>query len=86
MRVVVFRSNCPTNRGSCPIGVIVLRGRCPKSVVVLMGNWQRGSCPTGVIFLWGSCHWGSCPQGSCSRIVIFMCTVIAQEYVKCPVR
>ena len=53
--------NCPTNRGICPIWVIVLKGRYPKGVVVLVGNWQRGSCPTGVIFLRGSC-----PQGSLS--------------------
>ena len=30
MGVVVLKGNCPTNRGSCPIGLIVLRGRCPK--------------------------------------------------------
>ena len=54
MGVVVLRGDCPTNRGSCPIGVILLRGRCPKQVVVLVGNWQRGSCPKGVIFIWGS--------------------------------
>ena len=38
MGVVVLRVSCPTNRGSCPIGVIVL------GVVV-----PRGSCPGGVI-------------------------------------
>ena len=27
--LVVLRGNCPTNRGSCPLGVIVLRGSCP---------------------------------------------------------
>ena len=48
MGVVVLRGNCPTNRGSCPIGVIVLwvdvpRGSCHG------GKWQRGSCPMGVI-------------------------------------
>ena len=41
MGVVVLRSNCPTDEGSCPIGVIVLRGRCPEGlsfgVVVLRG-------------------------------------------------
>ena len=31
MGVVVLRGNCPTNRGICPIGVIVL-----------VGDWQRG--------------------------------------------
>ena len=42
MGVVVLRGNCPTNRVSSPIGVIVL------GVDVLGGNWQRGgSCPTG---------------------------------------
>ena len=33
MGVVVLKGNCPTNRGSCPIGYIlgvdVLRGSCP---------------------------------------------------------
>ena len=53
MGVVVLRGDCPTNRGSCPIGVILLRGRCPKQVVVLVGNWQRGSCPKGVIVIMG---------------------------------
>ena len=48
MGVVVLRGYCPTNRGSCPIVVIVLRGKCPRGVVVLVGNLQRGSCPTGV--------------------------------------
>ena len=61
MEVVVLRGNCPTNRGSCPVGVIVL------GVVVLGGNWQRGSCPTGVIVLHGSCLRGNCPKGSCPR-------------------
>ena len=66
MGVVVVRGNCPTNRGGCPIGVIVLgvdvpRGSCPGD------NWQRGSCPTGVIVLQGSCPQGSCPRGSCPR-------------------
>ena len=28
MEVVVVKGNCPTNKGICPIGVIVLRGRC----------------------------------------------------------
>ena len=65
MGVVVFRGNCSTNRGSCPIGVIVPRIRCPKRVVALVGNWQRGSCPMGVLVLWGSCPQGNYPQGSC---------------------
>ena len=60
MGVVFLGGNCPTNRGSCPIGVIVLgvdvpRGSCPG------GNWQGGSCPTGVIVLGGCCQRGSCP-------------------------
>ena len=67
MGVVVLRGNCPTNTGSCPIGVIVLRDGCPNGVVVLIGNWQRGSCLSGVILLWGSCPQGSCHTGSCSR-------------------
>ena len=46
--VVVLRGNCPTNRGSCPIQVIVLRGRCTKGVIVMVGHLQRGSCPKGV--------------------------------------
>ena len=66
MGVVVLRVNCPTYRGSCPIGVIVLsvdvpRGSCPG------GNWQSGSCPMGVTVLQGDCPQGSCPQGSCPR-------------------
>ena len=66
MGVVVLRGNCPTNRGSCPIGVIVLgvdvpRGSCPG------GNCPWGSCPMGVIVLQGSCPRGSCPQGGCPR-------------------
>ena len=66
MGVVVLRGNCPTNRGSCPIGVIFLgvdvpRGSCPGV------NCPRGSCPMRVIFLQGSCPWGNCPQGSCPR-------------------
>ena len=52
MGVVFLRGNCPTNRGSCPIGVIVLGEDVPR-VVVLGGNWQGGSCPTGVIVLGG---------------------------------
>ena len=48
MGVVILRGNCPTNRGSCLIGAIVLRDRCPKGIVALVGNWQRGSCLTGV--------------------------------------
>ena len=55
MRVVVLKGNCPTNRGSCPLGVIVLSGRCPMWIVVLVVNWQRGSYPMGVIVLQGSC-------------------------------
>ena len=65
MGVVVLKGNCPTNRGSCPIGVIVLRDRYPQEEVVLVGNWQRHSCPTGVIVLQGGC-----PQGSCPRVVV----------------
>ena len=66
MGVVVLRGNCPTNRGGCPIGVIVggvdvPRGSCPGV------NWQRGSCPMGIIVLQGSCPRVSCPQGSCPR-------------------
>ena len=41
MGVVVPRGNCPTNEGSCPIGVIVLRGSCPQ------GGCPWGSCPRG---------------------------------------
>ena len=67
MGVVVLRGNCPTNRGSCLIGVIILRGRYLKGVVVLVGNWQRGSCSMGVIVLWGTCPTGSCLRGSCPR-------------------
>ena len=29
MGVDVLRGSCPTNRGSYPIEIIVLRGRCP---------------------------------------------------------
>ena len=47
MGVVVLRVNYPTERGSCPIGVIVLKGRSPKGIVVLVGNWQRGDCIMG---------------------------------------
>ena len=62
MGVVVLRGNCPTNEGSCPMGIIVLRGRserlrdelglrCPEGALVLGGNWQSGSkggyCPMG---------------------------------------
>ena len=61
MGVDVLRGNCPTNRGSCPIWVIVL------GVVVLGGNCPWGSCPVGVIVLGGSCPLGSCPRGSCPR-------------------
>ena len=32
MGVVVYRGNCPTNEGSCPIGTIVLRDICPERV------------------------------------------------------
>ena len=39
MGVVFLKGNCPTNRGSCPIEIIVLKGRYPKGVVVLVGNW-----------------------------------------------
>ena len=38
MGVVVLRGSCPTNRGSCPRGVIVLGVDVP-----------RGNCPVGVI-------------------------------------
>ena len=48
MGVVVLRSNCPTNKGSFPIGVIVFRVRCPEGVLVLVDKWQRGSCPRGL--------------------------------------
>ena len=67
MGVVLLRGNCPTNRGSCPLGVIVPRPRCPQAVVVLGGNWQGGSCPMGVTVLSGSCPQGSFPRGSCPR-------------------
>ena len=33
MGVVVLRGNCPTNRGSCPTGVIVLQGSCLGVIV-----------------------------------------------------
>ena len=39
--VVVPRGTCPTNEGSCPIGVIVLWGNCP------LGSCPQGSCPRG---------------------------------------
>ena len=44
-----FRGNCPTNEGSYPLRVIVLKGTYPEGVLVLGSNWQRDSCPTGVI-------------------------------------
>ena len=46
--------NCPTNEGSCSIGVIVLKGRCPERVVALGGCCPKGSCPRVVIVLGGS--------------------------------
>ena len=52
MGVVDSRGNCPTNRGSCLIGVIVLRGRCPEGCLLLGGSSPR------VIVLWGNCPMG----------------------------
>ena len=51
--VVVLVGNW--QRGSCPMGVIVLQGNCPQ------GSCPQGSCPQG------SCPRGSCPRGSCPR-------------------
>ena len=51
MGIVVLRGNCPTNKSSCPIGIIVLSSRCPEWVLVLGVNWQRGSCPREIIVL-----------------------------------
>ena len=39
----MLKDDCPTDGGSCPVGVIVLKGRCPEGVLVLGGNWQIGS-------------------------------------------
>ena len=66
MGAVVLRVCCPTNRGNCPIGVILLgvdvpRGSCPTGVMVLGGSCPRGRCPQG------SCPRGCCPRGSCPR-------------------
>ena len=64
MGVVILMGSCPSNEGSCPIGVIALRGTCHEGLLVLGGNWQRSNCPRGVIVLWGSCPWGSYPRAS----------------------
>ena len=49
MGLVVLRGNYPTNRGSCPIGVIFLGVDVPRGNTVVLGggDWQRGSCSTG---------------------------------------
>ena len=48
MGVVVLRGNCPTNRGNCPIGVVVLRVNVPRDSCP-RGELVGGSCPVGVI-------------------------------------
>ena len=50
--VVDLRGNCPTNEGSCPIGVIIMRGRYPEGYLSLrvIGRGvvvPGGNCPTG---------------------------------------
>ena len=52
MGLVVLRGNCPTNRGSCPIGVIVLGVNVP-----------RGSCPGGYLAEGKFSYGGICPRG-----------------------
>ena len=51
MGLVVLRGNCPTNRGSCPIGVIVQRSRCPKGVIGRGVVVLQGSLSYGVVVL-----------------------------------
>ena len=67
MGVVVLWGNCPTNRGSCPIGVIVLQVNYP------CGSCPQGSCPRG------SCSRGSCPKTQMYR---FVCLLVFGEILK----
>ena len=66
--LIVLSGSCPTDGGSCPIGLIVL------GVDVL--DWKRCSCPWGVIFIQCSSPWGSCPNVIVPGLVVFGVVVL----------
>ena len=66
MGVLVLRGICPTNRGSCLIGVIVLRCRCPKGYL----SWWV-ICRGVVIVLWELLSYGVvAPRVVISSVVV----------------